>query len=161
MKVLSQATKDWAETKELPQELPALHKKDLVQDSLDWEKAKDEVEKRAGIRPYCLFCRTDSHAEAHCVAARIRHASKRKSSDGEDSKPGNVTIRKKKNFKEFRRDLEQVVVKGRNTDDVQYMKEADSYSHLFACYLLSAFGTFTEGQMSASHCMAGNKEILQ
>ena len=52
MKDLTQATKDWAETQELPQELPALHKKDLVQDSLGWEKAKDEVEKRDGIKPY-------------------------------------------------------------------------------------------------------------
>ena len=111
VKGLTQAPKDWAETQELPQELPlpALHKKDLVQDSLDWGKAKDEVEKRAGIKPYCSLCRTYSHTEAHCVAARIRHASKRKSSDGEDSKPGNVTIKKKKIFKKFRRDVEQVM----------------------------------------------------
>ena len=40
------------------------------------------------------------------------------------------------------------------------MKKADSYSHLFACYLLSAFDTFTEGQKSTSHCMAGNKEVM-
>ena len=60
------------------------------------------------------------------------------------------------------------MVYGRNTDDVQYVKETDSYSHLFACYLLSAFGTFTEGQESASHIMAGKQnshrplgEILQ
>ena len=114
VKDLTQATKDWAETQELPQELPALHKKGLVQDlcSLDWEKAKDDVEKRAGIKPYCPLCRTDSHTEAQCVSARIRHASKRKSSDGEDSKPGNVTIRKKKNFKKFKCDLEQVVSRG-------------------------------------------------
>ena len=52
------------------------------------------------------------------------------------------------------------MVNGKNTDDVQYVKEADSYSHVFACYLLSAFGTFTEGQKSASHCMAGNKEVM-
>ena len=52
------------------------------------------------------------------------------------------------------------MVKGRNTDDVQYLKEADSYPHLFACYLLSAFGIFTEGKKSASHCMAGNKEVI-
>ena len=132
VKDLTQATKDWAETQELPQELPALHKKDLVQDSLDWEKAKNEVEKWAGIKSYCPLCRTDSHAVAQCVAARIRHASKRKNSDGEDRKPGNVTIRKKKNFKKFRGDLEQVVVKGKNTDDVQYVKKADSLCVLFA-----------------------------
>ena len=64
MKDLTQATKDWAETQDLPQEFPALHKKDLVQDSLDCEKSKDEVEKRAGIKPYCPLCRTDSHTEA-------------------------------------------------------------------------------------------------
>ena len=65
-------------TQQLPQELPVLHKKDLVQDSLDWEKAKDGVEKRAGIKSYCSLCRMDSHTEAQCVAARTQHASKRK-----------------------------------------------------------------------------------
>ena len=40
------------------------------------------------------------------------------------------------------------------------MLETDGYSHLFACYLLSVFGTFTEGQKSESHRMAGNAEVM-
>ena len=53
-----------------------------------------------------------------------------------------------------------MVVRGRNTDDVQYVKEPDSYPHLFAYYLLSAFGTYAEGHESAEHSMAGNTEII-
>ena len=45
-------------------------------------------------------------------------------------------------------------------DDIQYVLETDSYSHLFACYLLSVFGTFTEGQKSDGDCMAGNAEVM-
>ena len=52
------------------------------------------------------------------------------------------------------------MVHGKNTDDLQYVRETDSYSHLFACYLLSVFDTFTEGHKSASHCMAGNEEVM-
>ena len=116
--------------------------------------------RQAGIKPCCPLCRTDSHTEAQCIAARFRQASKRKSSDKEESKPGKITIRKEKNFKRFERDLEQVVVRGRNTDDVQDVKEADSYPHLFAHYLLSAFGTYAEGHKSAELTMAGNTEIM-
>ena len=71
-----------------------------------------------------------------------------------------MSIRKRKNFKRFKRDLDQVVVHGKNTDDLQYVRETDSYTHLFACYLLSVFGTFTEGHKSASHCIAGNDEVM-
>ena len=52
------------------------------------------------------------------------------------------------------------MLQGRNTDDVQYVLETDGYSHLFACYLLSVFGTFTEGQKSEGHRMAGNAKVM-
>ena len=120
-----------------------LPKQDLAQATQAWADAKDEAKRKAGLKPCCPLCRTDSHIEGQCVAARIRQACKRKSSAGENSKPGNVSIRKKKNFKRFKHDLQQVVLQGKNTDDVQYVLETDGYSHLFACYLLSVFGTFT------------------
>ena len=69
-------------------------------------------------------------------------------------------MRKKKNFKRFKHDLQQAVLQGKNTDDVQYVLETDGYSHPFACYLLSVFGTFTEGQNSEGHRMAGNAEVM-
>ena len=49
---------------------------------------------------------------------------------------------------------------GRNTDDIQYVLGTDGYSHFFACYLLSVFGTSTEGQKSEGHRMAGNTEVM-
>ena len=161
-KDLSQATKDWADSQDPPQVLPPLPKTDLIQATQDWADAKDEAERQAGLKPCCPLCRTDSHTEAQCVAARFRQACKRKSSEGEDGKPGKLSVRKRKNFKRFKRDLDQVVVHGKNTDDLQYVRETDSYSisHLFACYLLSVFGTFSEGHQSASHCMAGNEEVM-
>ena len=140
--------------------LPPLPKTDLVQATQDWADAKDKAERQAGLKPCCPLCRTDSHTEAQCVVARFRQACKRKSSEGEDSKPGELSIRKRKNFKKFKRDLGQVVVHRKNTDDLQYVREADSYSQLFACYLLSVFDIFTEGHQSASHCMAGNEEVM-
>ena len=110
------------------QEFSTLPKQDLAQAPQAWADAKDEAERKAGLKPCCLLCRTDSHTEGHCAAARIRQACKRTSSAGEDSKLGNDSIRKKKNFKRFKHDLQQVVLQGRNTDDVQYVLETDGYS---------------------------------
>ena len=159
-KDLLQATKDWADSQDLLQVLPPLPKTELIQATQDWADRKDEAERQAGLKPCCPLCRTDSHTEAQCVAARFRQACKRKSSEGEESKPGKLSIRNRKNFKRFKRDLGQVVVHGKNTDDLQYVRETDSYSHLFACYLVSAFGTFTEGHKPASHCMVRNEEVM-
>ena len=102
----------------------------------------------------------DSHSEAECFASLIRQANnKRKNSDAEDSKLGK-SVRKKKNFKRFKHDIARVVVEGRNTDDLQYVMEIDDNSHLFACYLLSIFGDFTEGHSSEGHSMGGNAEVM-
>ena len=65
------------------------------------------------------------------------------------------SVRKKKNFERFKHDIAGVVVEGRNSDDLQYVMKIDDNSHLFACYLLSVFGDFTEG-----HSMAGNAEVM-
>ena len=67
---------------------------------------------------------------------------------------------KKKTFKRFRQDLHQVVVEGKRTDDLKYVMETDDNSHLFACYLVSIFGHYTQGQKSNDHHMAGNKEVM-
>ena len=142
------------------QELSTLPSQDLAQATQAWADAKDEAERKAGLKPCCPLCRTDSHTEDQCVTVRIRQACKRKSSAGEDSKPDNVSIRKKKNFKRFKHDLQQVLLQRKNTDDVQNLFETDGYSHLFACYLLSGFSTFTEGQKSSGHHMAGNAEVM-
>ena len=107
------------------QEFSTLPKQDLAQATQAWADPEDEPERKAGLKPCCPLYRTDSHTEGQCVAARIRQACKRKSSAGEDSKPSNVSIRKKKNFKRFKHDIQQVVLQGRNMDDVQYVLETD------------------------------------
>ena len=140
--------------------LPPLPKIDLVQPTQDWANAKDEAERLTGLKLCCPLCRTDSHTEAHYVAARVRQACKRKRLEGDDSKPCKLSIRKRMNFKKFKHNLDQVLIHGKNIDDLLYVREADSYSHLFSCYLLSVFGTFTEGHKSASHCMARNEEVM-
>ena len=125
-----------------------------------WADAKKEADIKAGIKSCCSRCGTDTHTEGQCTASSSRNATKRKISGGKDSKPGKVSIRKKKNFKRFRHDLHQVVVEGRKTDDLQYLMETDDNSHLFACYLVSVFGDCVQGHQSNDHHMTGNKEVM-
>ena len=102
-----------------------------------------KMDKKAGIKTYCPRCRVDSHSGEECFAALIKQV-KRKNSDTEDSEPGKfkVEIKKKRTFKNFKRDLEQVVIKGRSTDGLQYVMEVDNSPSDFALYLLSVFGDF-------------------
>ena len=88
------------------QEFSTSPKHDLAQATQAWVDHKYEAERQVGLKPRCPPCRTDSHTEGQCVAARIRQACKRKSSAGEDKKPGNFSIRKKKNFKRFKHDVQ-------------------------------------------------------
>ena len=110
-----------------------------------WADAKEEAEIKAGIKSCCSRCGTDTHTESQCPAFSDRNANKRKISDGEVSKSGKISIKKKKSFKRFGQDLHRVVVEGRKTDDLQYVMETDDNSHLFECYLVSVFGDYTQG----------------
>ena len=69
-------------------------------------------------------------------------------------------LKKKKSFKKFKRDRAQVMIQGKDIDDLQYVMETDCNSHLFACYLLSVFGGFAEGHKSEAHHMSGNSEVM-
>ena len=95
-----------------------------------WADAKAKTEVKAGIKSCCSRCRTDSHIEGQCTASSSRTASKRKISSGEDSKPGKISIGKKKNFKH---DLHQVVVEGR-----KQMTRSMSWRQLTICIFLRA-----------------------
>ena len=99
----------------------------------------------------------DSHTEAQCPAGELHQASKHKNSGPVDSKPGNSG---KMDFKRFSLYLEQVVVKGKNTDSLQYLMEKDHSTQLFAYYLLSVFGSATEALKSEGHSMTGNEEVV-
>ena len=52
------------------------------------------------------------------------------------------------------------MVNGKNTDDVQYVRETDGCPHLFTYYLMSVFGTYAEGHKSVDHSLAGNTEVM-
>ena len=86
-----------------------------------------------------------------------RQASKRKNSEGEDSKPGKSG--KRKDFKRFKGDLAQVVIEGKCTDELQYIMETD-VTHLYACYLIACFGGVTEALRTEGHQMIGNQEVM-
>ena len=70
-----------------------------------------------------------------------------------------VAVRKK-NFKRFKHDLEQVVIKGKCTNGLQYILETDHNARLCACYLLSIFGNFIGAHGAESHKVADNLEVM-
>ena len=123
-----------------------------------WANAKIEAEIQAGIKPCSSRCGMDSHTEVQCTASLGRNAIKRKSSDCEDSKPGKISIRKRKKFKRFRQDLHQVVIEGKCTDDLQYVIEIGDNSRIYAYFLLYVFGDFTRSHRD--HYMFENKEVM-
>ena len=101
----------------------------------------------------------DSHSDADRPAASPEQTNKRKNPDAEDSKHGKVAVRKKKSFKRFRHDLEQVVIRGKCTSGLQYILETD-HKNLYASYLLSVFGDFAGAHGTVSHKMADNPEVM-
>ena len=103
----------------------------------------------------------DSHSEEKCFAALIKQV-KRKNSDIEDSDPGKfkVEIKKKRTFKKFKRDLKQVVIKGRSTNGLQFVMEVDNSPSVFALYLLSVFGDFARSHSAEGHQMGDNAEVM-
>ena len=68
---------------------------------------------------YCSLCRDNSHPEEGCTASIIKKANKKALSTGDSKKTGKgkITCRK------FKSDLDLVVMRGRNTDSVQYILE--------------------------------------
>ena len=125
---------------------------------MSWGRKRD---KKAGIKTYCPQFRVDSHSEEECFAALTKQV-KRKNSDIEDIESGKfkVEIKKKRTFKNFKCDLEQVVIKGRSTDGHQYVMEVDNSPSVFALYLLSVSGDFTRSHSTEGHLMGDNAEVM-
>ena len=119
--------------------------------------AKAQAESNIGFKPYCPRCRVNTHTDDQFSAHVIRQANKRKSSDSGDSKPGKSG---KKDFKRFKSDLAQVVVRGKDTDSLQYIMETNDNARRFACYLLFRFGGLTEALRAEGHHMMGNEEVM-
>ena len=89
-------------------------------------------------------------------AALIKQV-KRKNSDTEDSESGKFKVEIKKKFK---RDLEQVVIKGRSTGGLQFVMEVNTGPSVFALYLWSVFGDFPRSHSAEVHQMGDNAEVM-
>ena len=138
-------------------EFSTLPKKDVARATQSWADAKVEAERKAGLKPCCPLCRTDSHTEGQCIAARIRQAYERKSSAGEDSKPGNVSIKKRRTFKSSG-------MTSRRSCSRRGIRMTFS-----TCWRLTVIRTFLRaiccrflhwGQKSEGHHMAGNADLM-
>ena len=121
------------------------------------DKEKNTVQTKS----CCPLCEVDSHSVEECLFAVTKQNTKRKNPDSEDSKPGKVRIRKEVNFKRFKSDLEQIVVDGKTTDELQYVMEMENSSKLYVLYLLSAFADFDEAHSMPGLYMTGNSEVME
>ena len=97
-----------------------------------------------------------------CTTALFKQVTRRKLHSVGDSKPGKeeASIKRRKTFKRFKHDLEQVVLKGRCTEKLQYGTKTDDTLSIFASYLLSIFGDFVEAHSVQGHQMANNPEVM-
>ena len=131
---------------------------DMEDESKTQEDANQKVEGVTGPKPYCPRCREYTHTEAQCIADVIRLANKRKSSGTEESKPGKAG----KDFKRFKSDLAQVVLRGRRVEDFQYILEMDNYNEVCAYYMVVHFEALsgTLATTNSEHKMAGNTEVM-
>ena len=105
----------------------------------------------------------DSHSEKQCSDALVKQANKRKLTGIGDSKPGKegMNLKRRRSFKRFKQDLEQVVLKGRNTEDLRYVMEVDNREQVFASYLLMTFGDFAEAHSVDGHTMADCAKVFK
>ena len=132
---------------------------DIEEDSKAQEDANKKVESVTSPKPYCPRCREYTHNEAQSIADVLRLANKQKSSDTEEGKPGKSG---KKDFKRFKSDLAQVVLRGRRVDEFQYILERDDYNEVCAYYMVVHFGALsgTLATTNSEHKMAVNTEVM-
>ena len=125
------------------------------------EQGITKIKVKSGFKPYCPRCKVDSHSEEEWWNAVCKSSNKRKLPIG-DSKPGKGVTKSKKGrtIKRFKQDLEKVVCKGRVTDELRYVMEYDNRNEVYACFLLSNYGDFSEFHSVAGLAMANNPEVM-
>ena len=125
------------------------------------EQGISKIKVKSGSKPYCPQCKVDSHSEEECWNAVCKPSNKRKLPI-RDSKPGKGATKSKKSrtIKRFKQDLEKVVCKGRITDELRYIMEYDNRNELYACFLLSNYGDFSEFHSVEGLAMASNQEVM-
>ena len=118
---------------------------------------KEDSPKSEAKKPvmFCPRCKVNSHSEEECTASVIKEANKKALS----TRGGNKGKDNKISFKKFTSDLELVVMRGRNTDGVQYILEMGSRKEAYALYLIHTFGEYTRADRKEFH-MAVGREVM-
>ena len=104
---------------------------------------------------FCPRCKVNSHSEEECTASVIKKANKKALSTG-------VSNKGKKNkitYRKFRSDLELIVMRGKNTDGVQYILEMGDRKEAYAFYLFLTFGEYTRADRNEVD-MSGGQEVM-
>ena len=104
---------------------------------------------------YCSLCRDNSHPEEGCTASIIKKANKKALSAGDSKKTGKGKI----TFKKFKSDLDLVVMRGRNTDSVQYIWELKESELTYAVYLFFTYGDYARAE-KCDFLMLGNRVVM-
>ena len=139
--VLEKQSKHWADSTEETGESNATGSEKPQEPS----QHKPEETPQVKFKPYCPRCRLDSHSEAECWQSICKTANKRKLPVGV-SKPGKGAPKSKRGrtFRKFRQDLEQVVLKGKNNTDFQYIMEVENREDIYAQFLLMTFSNIND-----------------
>ena len=104
---------------------------------------------------FCPWCKVNSHSEEECTASVIKEANKKALSTG----VGNKGKKNKVMYRKFKSDLELVVMRGKNTDGVQYILEMGDRKEAYAFYLFLTFGEYTRADHNEVH-MSGSREVM-
>ena len=91
---------------------------------------------------YCSLCRDNSYPEERCTASIIKKANKKALSTGSSKKTGKGKV----TYRKFKSDLNLVVMRGRNTESVQYVVELSEREHAYAVYLLCTYGDYARAE---------------
>ena len=103
---------------------------------------------------FCPRCKVNSHSQEECTASVIKEANKKALSTGVSNKG-----KKKITYRRFKTDLELVVMRGKNTDGVQYILEMGDRKEACALYLFLTFGEYTRADRNEVH-MSGSREVM-
>ena len=104
---------------------------------------------------YCSLCRDNSHPEEGCTASIIKKAIKKALSTGDSKKTGKGKI----TYRKCKSDLGLVVMRGRNTESVQYILELKERELAYAMYLLFTYGDYA-GAENNDFLTSGNRVVM-
>ena len=151
-------SKDWADSNKETGEPSATGSEKPKESS----QHKSQETPQVKFKPYGPRCRLDSHSEAECWQSICKTANKIKLPVGV-SKPGKGAPKPKtgRTFGRFKQDLEQVVLRGRNNTDFQYIMEVDNREDIYAQFLLMTFGNINEVRSLENIAFRDCQEVME